>query len=64
MLSLIFAEIIFCNPFLLQEGKRKFDKETAKFSQSLERYLNMKHNKSNETQLLEVLYVLVFVFFG
>jgi len=40
--------------FALQEGKRKFDKETTKFSQSLDRYLNMKQNKSNETQLLEV----------
>jgi len=40
--------------FTLQEGKRKFDKETTKYSQSLDRYLNMKQNKSNETQLLEV----------
>lgn len=46
---------VFAICFTLQEGKRKFDKETTKFSQSLDRYLNMKQNKSNETQLLEVL---------
>jgi len=53
--------------FVLQEGKRKFDKETTKYSQSLDRYLNMKQNKSNETQLLEVLFVcllLIFIFSG
>lgn len=51
--SLLCLEM-FAMCFALQEGKRKFDKETTKFSQSLDRYLNMKQNKSNETQLLEV----------
>ena len=48
----LYGLFAFC--FALQEGKRKFDKETTKYSQSLDRYLNMKQNKSNESQLLEV----------
>ena len=47
----------------MQEGKRRFDKETTKFSQSLDRYLNMKQNKSNETQLLEVWWSVTFIHF-
>ena len=38
-----------------------FDKHTAKFCQSLERYLNMK-SKVNETTLQEVLISLVILF--
>lgn len=36
-----------------KEAKKKFDKETAKYCQNLERYLNLSIKKS-ETQLLEV----------
>lgn len=36
-----------------KEGKRKFEKQTSKFYQSQERYLNVKQNKASETQLQE-----------
>lgn len=36
-----------------KEAKKKFEKETAKYCQNLERYLNLSVKKS-ETQLLEV----------
>lgn len=46
---------LFFTSFLahLQEGKKKFDKETTKFCQSLERHLNLSTKKS-ENHLQEV----------
>ncbi len=39
--------------FIIQEGKKKFDKQTTKFCQSLEKYLNLK-TKGNDGALREV----------
>lgn len=36
-----------------KEGKRKFEKQTSKFYQSQERYLNLRQNKASELQLQE-----------
>lgn len=37
-----------------QDAKRKFDKQTSKFCQSQERYLNLRLNKTTDVQLQEV----------
>jgi hypothetical protein len=39
--------------FIFQEGKKRFDKQTTKFCQSLERYLGLK-TKAGESSLSEV----------
>lgn len=37
-----------------QDAKRKFEKQTSKFCQSQERYLNLRLNKTTDVQLQEV----------
>jgi preprotein translocase subunit SecG len=48
-----------------QEDKKKFDKMTAKFCQSLERHLNMKTNKASDVTLKEVsdIFLILFIYF-
>ena len=40
--------------FLVQEQKRKYNKELEKFTQLLEKSLNVKHNKATDSQIIEV----------
>lgn len=40
-------------PFIIQDGKKKFEKQTTKFCQSQERYLNLS-TKKQDTILQEV----------
>jgi len=40
--------------YIIQEQKRKFDKTTSKFCQSLDKYLGLKQNKTTDNQLQEV----------
>lgn len=41
--------------FVLQEGRKKFEKQTAKFCQSQERYLNLS-TKKQDSVLQEVIF--------
>lgn len=41
----VFSELI--RNYIFQEGKKKFDKQTAKFCQSQERYLNLSTKKQD-----------------
>lgn len=60
--TLLFILLILCDIRVvnLQEGKKKFEKQTAKFCQSQERYLNLS-TKKQDSVLQEVCLKCIFV---